>query len=1159
MTGTTVSHYQILERLGGGGMGVVYKARDLKLGRLVALKFLSSQRGSPEEEKRRFLREAQAASQLDHPNICTIYEIDEAGDGTLFIAMALYEGETLRQRLDRGPLPLAQAVDVALQVAAGLAQAHEKGIIHRDVKPANIFLTSALMVEGRVKLLDFGIARLTDQSRLTRAGMAVGTAAYMAPEQFRSEPVDARVDVWALGVVIYEMVTGRPPFEGSSGNGIVWAILRREPQPMSQLRSGVPERLEQIVARALSKQPAGRYESMETLRADLLPLATPSTPREDPDRTLLDVGGPVSAGLPEGPPEGLLGRQVGPYRVSELLGSGGMGVVYKAEDTRLARTVALKFLPPELTRDPEAKARFVKEARAASSLDHPNLCTILDLGETADGQLFIAMPCYDGEVLSRKIERGPLPVEEALDVALQTARGLAKAHKSGIIHRDVKPANLIVTSDGVVKILDFGLAKLAGSALTRTHLGAGTPAYMSPEQAREEGVDHRTDLWSLGVVLYEMLAGRRPFRGEHELAVIHAILNERPQPLSAVRPGIPVEVEKIVDRLLAKDPEERYPSIEAPLAEIRSLLGEPSTHSMAARPARRRGRPWIWAAAALLATALAAGAVLWLRADRPEAVHGNVSHLTNQPGIETFPSLSPDGDFFVYVKATAPGNLDVYLQRIGGGNPINLTADSPVDDTQPAYSPDGRQIAFRSEREGGGIFLMGATGESVRRLIDFGYNPAWSPDGKEIALSTANVNDPRIRPARGELWRVEVTTDRKKLVAQADAVQPSWSPQGLRIAYWGTLDGKRVLFSVPAQGGKAVQVTDDSFLNWDPVWSRDGRYLYFASDRGGTMNLWRVPIDEASGQLRGEPEPVSTPSQSSSLLSLSRDEQRILYTSNDSTSTLEQASFDPGTGQLTGPLVPVDRGLKTVSSAEVSPDGHWIVFDASAPYEDLFLIHPDGSGLRRLTDDVHKDRNPRWSPAGDRILFYSNRGGGYQAWTLRPDGSHLEKLSDEYAANCLWAPDGRRLACASEWGAGIIDLARPFRERIPRPLSSQDGGTFFVASSWTRDGSRLAGGLVLSGKARIPGVVAYSFASGSYERLTGQGENPVWLPDGRRLLYQAGRRVLLLDTRTRETRLVVEPPADSRIDRLSLSPDGRVLNVVRVLEEGDVWMLERTD
>ena len=250
------------------------------------------------------------------------------------------------------------------------------------------------------------------------------------------------------------------------------------------------------------------------------------------------------------------------YRILELAGGGGMGVVYKAEDLRLARTVALKFLPPELTRDPDAKSRFLQEARAASALDHPNICTIHEVGETDDGQLYLAMPFYDGETLRKRIERGPLPIDEAVDIAEQIARGLAKAHRGGIVHRDIKPANLMVTSDGVVKILDFGLAKLAGAAaITRTGSSVGTPAYMSPEQSRGEEVDHRTDLWSLGVVLYEMVAGRRPFRGEHEQAILYSLLHEEPKPLAELRPEAPPELERIVEGLLAKDPAQRYPTV----------------------------------------------------------------------------------------------------------------------------------------------------------------------------------------------------------------------------------------------------------------------------------------------------------------------------------------------------------------------------------------------------------------------------------------------------------------------------------------------------------------------------------------------------------------------------------------------------------------------
>src|SRR5262245_29983336 len=244
-------------------MGVVYKARDLRLDGLVALKFLAAQRGAPEEQKRRFIREAKAASSLDHPNICTIYEIGETEDGALFIAMAFYQGETLRERLGRGSLPLAEAADVATQIATGLARAHERGIVHRDVKPANVMLTA----DGQVKLLDFGVAKLADQSRLTRAGSAMGTTAYMSPEQFFGEPAGPAADVWSLGVVLYEMAAGRLPFEGPSEKEMVQAILEHAPRPPSALRTGAPPALDRIVARALAKRPAERYARMEALRS----------------------------------------------------------------------------------------------------------------------------------------------------------------------------------------------------------------------------------------------------------------------------------------------------------------------------------------------------------------------------------------------------------------------------------------------------------------------------------------------------------------------------------------------------------------------------------------------------------------------------------------------------------------------------------------------------------------------------------------------------------------------------------------------------------------------------------------------------------------------------------------------------------------------------
>jgi serine/threonine protein kinase/Tfp pilus assembly protein PilF len=305
----------------------------------------------------------------------------------------------------------------------------------------------------------------------------------------------------------------------------------------------------------------------------------------------------------------MIGKTVSHYKILEKLGEGGMGVVYKAEDTKLKRTVALKFLPAELTRNEEAKKRFIHEAQTASSLDHPNVCTIYEIDETEEGQTFIAMACYEGDSLKKKIERGPLKLEESADIAMQIANGLTKAHEKGIVHRDIKPANIFITTDGMVKILDFGLAKLTGQTkLTRTGSTMGTIAYMSPEQVRGEEVDQCSDIWSLGVVMYEMLTGTLPFPGDYEQAIVYRILNEEPEPITSVQVKIPVGLERIVEKALVKATEKRYQRADEIAAELQSLkedikAGVAKPRLIKLRIARKR-RPYVYGAMAVLMAAI---------------------------------------------------------------------------------------------------------------------------------------------------------------------------------------------------------------------------------------------------------------------------------------------------------------------------------------------------------------------------------------------------------------------------------------------------------------------------------------------------------------------------------------------------------------------------
>src|SRR6059058_513972 len=538
----------------------------------------------------------------------------------------------------------------------------------------------------------------------------------------------------------------------------------------------------------------------------------------------------------------------------------------------------------------------------------------------------------------------------------------------------------------------------------------------------------------------------------------------------------------------------------------------------------------------------------------------NFTQLTDLPGPEYFPSLSPDGKSLIYVSR-ASGNWDIYLQRVGGRNPTNLTKGSTADDTQPAFSPDGERIVFRSEREGGGIYLMGATGESARRLSDFGYNPVWSPDGERVLVATESVIQPSTRPTKSQLWTIKVSDGDRRLVTEGDALQPSWSPHGDRIAYWGRPQGGQGdIWTISADGRNAVRVTSEPSMDWNPVWSPDGRYLYFCSDRTGNMNIWRVPIAEKTGKLLGTPEAVTSGAGASTEhISLAQDGRRIAYVAHEEIKNLKKVTFDPSTEKIAGEPVPITRGSLQCFFPDPSPDGDWLAYYSLGKQEDIFIIHADGTDMRQLTDDVFKDREPRWSPDGKRIAFTSDRSGGSEIWAINRDGSGLQQLTQMAGAHHpVWSPDGTQMVYSIHTpknAAYIFRVGQAWAEQTPVALAAlSDTSQTFESWSWSPDGKRLAGLRHFSDGSHA-GIGVYDLESKRYDWLTNFGEWPLWFEDGRRILFADHGKIFIVDSESKKYHEVL-PVADGDIGSPGLSRDNRLIYFTFVAAEADIWLLE---
>ena len=759
----------------------------------------------------------------------------------------------------------------------------------------------------------------------------------------------------------------------------------------------------------------------------------------------------------------MIGHTISHYKITEKLGEGGMGVVYKAEDTKLDRPVALKFLAPHLLRDDEARKRFEREAKAAARLDHPNICTVYEIDE-AEGRTFIVMAFLEGRPLSARIKEGPLKLPETLSVALQAAEGLKAAHEKGITHRDIKPDNLMLMagSRGLVKVMDFGLAQLAGgSKFTREGTTLGTMTYMSPEQAAGAETDSRTDIWSLGVVLYEMVAGLPPFRGDYDQVVVYSLMNEEPESLTAVRTGVPKELERIVNKCLAKEPASRYQGVDELLVDLRELQKTQQAEATRARPApaavqASHRTPWLLAGAAVLvALAVTAGAFLGLfESERPVAEQPlEAVPLTSYAGREEHPTFSPDGARVAFAwNGESQDNFDIYVKEIDSDNRQRLTTDQALDGN-PTWSPDGRFIAFLRldpvEAKSQVVIIPSiggperVVGDSEGDSEQFSYNPtpAWTPDSKKLIVLNRNTPDEATA-----LFLLSIDTGKTRRLtsptgAWGDAT-PALSPDGKTLAFTrvASVFAEDVfLLSLNADlsaDGEPRRLTSIGQVMSGLSWSADGESIVFSG--GGdpfSERLWRIPV---SG---GDVQPVGAAGVGSSNPSISRSARRLAYSGR---------TF-----------------VENVWAIRVGDDG-----SAGPP--------------AKLLSSTRIDFSAHYSPDGERIVFSSNRTGTAGIWLSDADGFNPEPLflhpEGAFSGSARWSPDGRHLAFDSypddNGDIFVISAAggEPFR-LTAHPADDQ-------IPSWSGDGKWVYFGSARTGRFEIWKAPA---GGGEPERVTTNG------------------------------------------------------------------------
>lgn len=741
----------------------------------------------------------------------------------------------------------------------------------------------------------------------------------------------------------------------------------------------------------------------------------------------------------------------GRYRIEREIGAGGMARVYLAEDLRHHRPVALKVMRRDVA-DSVGAERFLQEIEIAARLQHPNILPLLDSGE-ADGRVFYVMPYVEGSSLRERLDReGELPVSEAARILVEVADALSYAHGQDVVHRDVKPENVMISGRHAL-VTDFGVARAlaAGAEADRmTMLGraVGTPAYMAPEQAAADPhVDHRADIYSLGVLAYELLTGRPPFSGRTAQEILAAQVTETPEPVSKLRPGVPLELEEVILRCLAKRPADRWQSAEEIRARLEPLAtpGAGTTPTSLAPVRAAQSGSWKKAAAALVAVGAVVAVVAlwgtglgsWIGAgggsDIPLTL-GQATRLTAESGLETHPDISPDGSLVVYAAGEAT-RMRLYIRPVMGGRTISLTEASSAFEFQPRWSPDGTRILFLTPD---GAYVASALGGTAQRIAgpagaagpfssygagegEMALNAAaWSPDGGRVFLARG-----------GELSILDLAagTEEPLTTLSYELHSCDWSPGGDWIACtsgnweaivpgrtYGNIAPSAVIL-VHTEDGRVREITDRSALNESPVWSPDGRLLYFVSNRQGPRDVYAVEIGD-DGSPRAEPRRMTTGLDAQSI-AFSGDGRRLTYVSYQARANLWSLPIPPS-GEV------VDAGTATrltsenqiVESMRVSWDDRWLLYDSNLHGSaDVFRIPVGGGTPERLTEHPADDFAPDLSPDGRELVFHSWRTGSRDIFVQPVAGGPAQQLTDSpfQESYPVWSPDGNAVAFYDQW------------------------------------------------------------------------------------------------------------------------------------------------